>query len=146
MSIIPVSCTHEEESVDEWVPHEVECRKCPKDMAAVVEINTSEDVGTDVSGREEGVEEEEKANLEVVLDGGRKRGDKRRTGLELGRLLDGYWQRWSPISSPSISRPLRHGEALGPGCCGGWEEWSDRRPDFSDFVCAMHFLHSQLVI
>ena len=82
-------------------------------MAAVVEIDASEDVSPDVSGREERVEEEEKANLEVVLDGGRKRGDKRRTGLELGRLLDGDWQRWSPISSPSVSRPLRHGEALG---------------------------------
>ena len=87
-------------------------------MAAVVEINTSEDVGTDVSGREEGVEEEEKANLEVVLDGGRKRGEKRRV-VGLGHL-DGDWQRWSPISSPSVSRPLRHGEALGPG---SWLLW-----------------------
>ena len=113
-------------------------------MAAVVEIDASEDVGPDVSGGEERVEEEEKANLEVVLDGGRKRGEKRRV-VGLG-LLDGDWQRWSAISSPSVSRPLRHGEALGPGCCGGWEEWSGRRPDFSDFVCAMHFLHSQLVI
>ena len=111
MSIIPVSCTHEEESVDERVPHEVESRKSPKDMAAVVEIDASEDVSSDVSGREEGVEEEEKANLEVVLDGGRKRGEKRRV-IGLG-LLDGDWQRWSPISSPSVSRPLRHGEALG---------------------------------